>query len=58
MNGNRKQLTRFHEQLRVMGGENVAESNVKVPNIQNLNLKKWAARLTVMNKAYIRSNQS
>ena len=58
MNGYRRQLARSHEQLRVMSGENVVQSNVKPPNIQNSNLRKWAARSTITNEAYIKSNQS
>ena len=58
MNGYKKQLAQSHGQLgRNKRGERVPIARQGAKD-SNSNTEKWVARLTVMNEAYIRSNQS
>ena len=58
MNGYKRQLARSHKQLRRNKRGEHGSITCQGAKDSNSNIEKWAARLTVMNEAYIRSNQS
>ena len=57
-NGYRRQLAQSHEQLRGNKWGEHGPITRQGTKDSNSNIEKWAARLTVMNEVYIRSNQS
>ena len=57
MNGYRRQLARSHEQLRGNKWGEHGSITCQGAKDSNSNLEKWAARLTVTNEVYIKSNQ-
>ena len=58
MNGYRRQLARSHEQLRRNKRGERGPITCRGAKDSNSNIEKWAARLTVTNETYIRSNHS